>query len=148
MEASDLTAYSYLWDGSAPEWCLHVIHRHERRLVIVFDSAGPTARDVSAMRQVFEELRAQPANVVWATIKGLQRVPLTEVHSPVDAPGLTEAARRSGLVVEVLATDTVEYLPFNRKTNTALLIESDDLKARVAQRMLAAGVACQQVEVD
>ena len=46
------------------------------------------------------------------------------------------------------AIDTVHHVPVNKETERALIIENEELAARVADRMLAAGVRCEHVEVD
>jgi hypothetical protein len=82
------------------------------------------------MREVFEELRAQPAHAVLADLRGQLRLALAEPYSSMSASPLVTAARARGLRLEVLGTDTVEYLPFNKKTRSALVIENDELAAR------------------
>ena len=148
MVESELSALEFLWDGSAPEWCLRITHRHERRIVVTFDRPGPTVSDVVRMREVFEELQSRSAQAIWTEVRGELRVVLRQVYSPVDAPGVAERAWAQGLRVEVIGADTVSYLPFNRKTEAALVIESDELLASVAERMLVAGAPSEHIEVD
>jgi hypothetical protein len=142
-----LSSFAYLWDGSDPAWCLVATHGHERRIVLQFGPSGPSVRDVAGMREVFDELQGQTADVVWAAARGKETVTLDGL-SPMDTPRLTQAARARGLRVEVHRTDTVSHLPYNDTTRAALVIEDDGLAAAVANRMLLAGVRVRSEEVD
>ena len=148
MHEADLAPFAFLWEGSAPEWCIRATYVYERRIVVLFDPPGPSARDVAAMREVFDELRGRSVQAVWADVVGKTHIPLAEVYSPVNAPSVVVAARRRGLRVDMQAIEIVHRIPVNRRTEQALIIESDELAARVVERMLAAGVPCEHVEVD
>ena len=144
----DVASFAYLWDGSAPEWCVQVTSWYEGRIVLLFDPPGPTVRDAAAVREVLEPFRARPAHAVWGKIKGHARVALSETYTRSEARSLVRAARARGLRVEELGTNFVQRIPFNMKASSALVIDDDERARRVVQCMLSAGVPCMHVEVD
>jgi hypothetical protein len=147
-ERADLAALAYLWDGSEPEWSLRELRRQERRLVIVFEASGATARDLASLREVFDEFRDRPAQELWEELSGNGRIAIERVYSPKDVERVVDAATARGLKVELSARESIGYVPVNTHTQSALLIEDDELAREVAERMLAAGVACEIADVD
>jgi hypothetical protein len=59
---------------------------------------------------------------------------------------LVEAARGAGLGVLAENVSFISYLPYDRTTGCALLIEDDAEARSVAEAMIAAGVPVQEVE--
>ena len=148
VSSLDLALFAYLWDGSEPGWCLLATHRQERRIVLHLEKPGPSARDVVAMRDVFEEMRLQPADVIWAAVRDRELLVLDRLYSPTDALQLTQAARDRGLHVEVCSSDAVSHVPYNDRTRSALIIDDDALALAVVNRMRREGVSIRIAEVD
>ena len=59
---------------------------------------------------------------------------------------MIEAAQAQGLEVIAESASFVSYLPYDRTTGRAWVIEDDDEAAAVAQAMLQEGVPVQDVE--
>ena len=82
---------------------------------------------------------------VRAAIGESDMLPLGVLPSP-EARQVIRATEAAGLRVAAEGASRVSYLPFDRTTGCAWLIEDDAEAAAVAQAMLAAGVPVRSVE--
>lgn len=58
---------------------------------------------------------------------------------------LLENLNRAGLTTAVRNTSFVSYLPLDRTTNSAMLVEDDEEARELAERMIRAGVPVQEI---
>ncbi len=139
MELEELMAqYSYLWDGTE-DWVLakHV-HRH-RRLRIRFSGKRPTVSELSAIRKLLEHHRHVPPAELRSMIEDTGELDLGCI-APARATKVLDRANDLGLHITATDASVTSYLPINRTTKDALLIDDDELNETVVQEMLKRGV--------
>lgn len=141
-------SYARLWDGSELGWTVCATRRQRRYLTVLFGAAGPSVRDVVAMRAVFGVLGERSSESVWSEVRGKTSVAIAGEYSPIDAPELVREARKRGLRVDVASVEATSYVAYNERTTEAVVIEDDALAAEVARRMMDAGVPVRWAEID
>lgn len=139
------SSYAYLWNDPNDAWVLLRINRQALLLTVKFPAEGPTLREVAAMRSVVPEFGAMPPSEAFAALKGRAEVSLGKFESK-EGRRLVERCKQHGLNIEVVDQDESGYLPFNEKTNMALVIEDDALAEQVCQEALTRGVRVKHVE--
>jgi hypothetical protein len=144
MSIDDLT---YLWDGSDKGWTLHHYNRMEWAVTFRFGDNGPTFTEVSAMRDMLDDLRNEPVKSVWSKLRGKPTYSLPETLSNREMRWLVDKADRASLRTSVVPVDRSGYLPVS-SNGSAMLIEDDRLAEEVAHRMIAAGVPVEEIHVD
>lgn len=70
------------------------------------------------------------------------------VHPLTASRRLAECLRREGLNVVEEDASSVDYLPYDKTSGVAWLIEDENDAKEIARRMLAAGVRVELIEVD
>jgi hypothetical protein len=119
---------------------LAALHKHERRIVVLFEPPGATARDIVALRSAFDEYRDRPPGSLLKEVGGKTRFVVERIYGTSDGQAAAQKARENGLHVEEWARDTVAYLPVNEATKMVMIIENDDVAAAVIEKMRAFGV--------
>ena len=142
-----LDEYRHLWDGSEPGWTLHRFDRIVWSITFSFAANGPSQSDIIALRKLLPALRAQPLSQVLAELRGQSVYEMPDELGNIDMRNLMDAANKLGLQPNAESIDRGGYLPVHTGGN-AMIIEYDDVAARVAEKMLAAGIAVTEVHVD
>jgi hypothetical protein len=132
------------WDHSH-DWVLQQHFHDLRRVTICFEQAAPSVSELVALRRSLPQLQDKPPTELRAAIASKGSLALTEMPTREALP-LIEAARAAGLNVLVENVSFISYLPYDRTTGCAWLIEDDAEARSVAEAMLAAGVPVQVVE--
>jgi hypothetical protein len=132
------------WDRSH-DYVLHRLWNDLTRVTIRFRNSPPLVHELAALRRCLPQFRDMSPRCVRETIGASQELSFAEMPTP-DARRLMEAAQAEGLEVVAQSASFVSYLPFDRTTGRAWLIEDGAEAAAVAQEMLAAGVPVQDVE--
>src|SRR5579871_6824929 len=122
------------WDRSH-DYILHRFWNDLTRVTIRFSNAPPSVGELVALRRCFSQFRDVPPATLRSRIGDCRQLSLGELPTP-EARSLIEAARREGLDVIAESTSFVSYLPFDRTTGCAWLIEDDAEAAAVARAML------------
>src|SRR5262245_11770109 len=132
------------WDRSH-DYVLHRFWNDLTRVTIRFREAPPSVQELVALRRCLPQFR----DVAPATLRGQigdsRQLSLGEMPTP-EARSVIEAAQAQGLEVVAESAAFVSYLPFDRTTGCAWLIEDDAEAAAVARAMLKEGVPVQDVE--
>ncbi len=115
------------------------------RVTIRFQVSPPSVQELAAIRRSLPEFRNMAPAAVRGRIGDSQQLSLGVLPTP-EARRVIESAQAEGLEVIAESASFVSYLPFDRTTGCAWLIEDDEEAAAVAQAMLEAGVPVQDVE--
>jgi len=142
----DLDDYAHLWDGSEPGWTLRSTQQRTWRIRFVFSDSKPTMSEVRTLRQLLPGLRALPAREAVKRLSAAPYYDLPEPTSNIEMRSLVDRAKALGLVVEATVEDHSWELPV--RGGSVLLIEDDTTARRVCERMRAAGVPVEHIEVD
>jgi hypothetical protein len=132
------------WDQSH-DWVLERFRNDRTRVTIRFRQTPPSVAELAAVRRCLAQFRDTAPAAVRAAVGESGELPLGALPSP-EARQVIQAAEAEGLRVVAEGASFVSYLPFDRTTGCAWLIEDDAEAAAVAQAMLAAGVPVRDVE--
>lgn len=132
------------WDETH-DWVLERIFNDLSRVTIHFRHASPSIAELAAIRRCLPEFRDKAPAAVRAAIGDSGQLSLDTMPSP-EARRIIDAAKRQGLQVSAECASFVSFVPFDRTTGCAWLIEDDAEAAAVEQAMLAAGVPVRAVE--
>ena len=125
-----------------------MLHRffHERAEVTIhFGAQTPTVGELAALRRLVPHYSNMPP----AALREL--VGHAGEHSLGDMPGdtareLAAEAQKIGLKFTVENTSIVGYLPFDKTTGCAWLIDDEEESKAVVESMIAAGVPVEIIE--
>jgi hypothetical protein len=140
-----LDDFAFLWDGSQSGWRIRKTY-HRTWHVWVMLSQGPTVDEIRRVRQLDPSLGSLSAREAMARLRGATTVELPGPVGNIEMRVLVERARALGLQTRVELEDRSSCLPV--RNGEALLIEPDDLARQVVERMEAAGLPVNLVEVD
>ncbi len=124
------------------------MYNHQSSLKISFAGSQPTIQEIIALRKLIVAYQNTPAIEIKSLLKNQQEIDLGIVSS-IEARKMISHARQLNL--EIIATDVsaTNYLPIHLKTNSALIIEDNDLARRVIEKMLQSGVrVSEHIEID
>src|SRR5687767_1899488 len=119
------------WDRSH-DWILQRCPRSLTRITIHFSQKSPTVTELAALRRCFPEFREMPPAMLRARLGDSGMLSLVEM-STREARPLVQAARKEGLRVVDEGRSYVSYLPIDRTTGCALLIEDEAEMQAVAE---------------
>jgi hypothetical protein len=139
MKSSDrIDDYHYLWNGSE-DWVLSAHYNSQASVKISFAGKQPTSKEIAAIRKLIPIYRNTPVIEVKSLLSHQKEIDLG-VLSWSETNRMIEYSRE--LDLEVIAVDSshTSYLPINRSTNQALLIEDNALANRIIEKMLKLGV--------
>ncbi len=146
MSTTEVLQYQYLWDGSRPGWVLTRLNGNYVDLSLKFEITGPSTRELLAVRRTVSEFKSQPLHQVIARLSGSPTYPLGRFESK-DARSIAASCRKEGLNVVEEIDNTPRFLPTNEITNSALLIEDNELAKRVCETALLHGIPVRQIEI-
>jgi hypothetical protein len=132
------------WDRSH-DWVLQRFWNDLTRVCIRFRQGPPSVAELVALRRCLPQFRHMAPATVRAQIGNSGVLTLGVLPTP-EARRLIETAQGEGLEIVAESASFVSFLPYDRTTGCAWLIEDDAEAAAVAQAMLAAGVPVQNIE--
>lgn len=132
------------WDRSH-DWVVQRYYNDLTRVTIRFQHGEPSLGELAAIRRALPQFRDMPPAELRAVIRSAGSLALGKMPTRV-ALRIVEAARAAGLDVLAENVSFVSYLPYDRTTGCAWLIEDDAECRAVAEDMIAAGVPVQEVE--
>jgi hypothetical protein len=142
-----LDFYQYLWDGS-DEWSLFAIYEHSSSLKIRFAGSQATIEEIIAVRKLIVAYQNTPAIEIKSLLKNKQEIDLGIMPS-IEARRLISEAKELTLSIVAIDASVTNYLPIHSISNTALIIEDDDLAKRVIEKMLKSGIPIiEHIEID
>lgn len=138
--AADSVEHSQMfhWDRTH-DWVLQCFESDQAQLTVLFDEARPSIRELAALRRCLPDFRHLAPAAARSRAGTAGRLELGELPGP-EARRLSECLRQAGLKAELRNTSCVSYLPLDRTTGAALLIEDDGEARRLAEEMIRAGI--------
>ena len=132
------------WDRSH-DWVLTCYESDRAELTVLFDQSQPSVHELVALRRCLPAFReVSPADARTRAAGARGRLELGELAGP-EARRLLDELRRAGLRSELRNTSSVSYLPLDRTTGSALLVEDHTEAQRLAEQMIRAGVPVEHV---
>jgi sulfur transfer complex TusBCD TusB component (DsrH family) len=138
LHDENMDDYSYLWDGSE-DWGLSANYNHQSNVKIVFCGNKPTMKEIAAVRKLITAYQNIPAIEVKSLLSNRKEIDLG-ILSSMEANRIKKRAVELNLTIIAVDSSYTSYLPINRTTNHAFLIEDDALARRVTAKMLKFGV--------
>ncbi len=132
------------WDRSR-DWVVQRYYNELTRVTIRFQRGTPSVAELLAVRRCLPQFRDTPPAALRASIGRAGFLPLGEMPTR-EARRLVEDARAAGLEVVAENASFISYLPYDRTTRCAWLIEDEAEARSVAEAMIAAGVPIQEVQ--
>jgi hypothetical protein len=132
------------WDRSH-DFVLHRFWYDLTRVTIRFRDVPPSVQELLALRRCLPQFRDVAPATLRSRIGDSRQLSLGEMPTP-EARSVIEAVQAQGLEVVAESESFVSYLPYDRTTGCAWLIEDDAEAAAVAQAMLQEGVPIQDIE--
>src|SRR5260370_14159124 len=132
------------WDH-LQDWVLQRFWPDRTRVAILFRQRPPSVADLLAVRRCLPQFRDKPPAVIRALVPDSGVLALGVLPTP-EARRLIEAAKGEGLDVVAESASFVSYLPYDRTTRCAWLIEDEAEAAAITQSMLAACVPRPDIE--
>jgi hypothetical protein len=132
------------WDRSR-DWVVHRTFHDLTRVSIRFRAGTPSAAELVAIRRSLPHCRDLPPAELRDAIRASGALALGEMPTP-EARSVIERATAQGLDVVAERCSFVSYLPYDRTTGCAWLIEDDAEARAVAEAMIAEGVPIQDIE--
>ncbi|WP_426343115.1 hypothetical protein ACN9MU_16755 [Pseudoduganella sp. R-32] len=135
MSKAEIDNYSYLWDGSAPEWHLRPLPKQIE--AVIFFENGVTGKDVLKLKNISSEYAKVPTAELLLKLKGMTSVSLNVISMDV-AVSLEKKCKESGVELRLIEKEA-RYVIVNGVKNCILAIEDNDIYREVKERMLMAG---------
>lgn len=145
MSTSPIEEYKYLWDGSQPGWSLLRIYSEWVELTLKFAPAGPSSRELLAVRKTVDGFKAMSLGDVAARLAGQSNFWLGKFESG-EARAILNECNQAGLTVQQQVSKLPPYLLTNVLTNRALVIEDDEMARRVVEAALLYNLPIRHVE--
>ncbi|NRR29074.1 hypothetical protein HSX11_02645 [Oxalobacteraceae bacterium] len=142
MNKPEIDNYSYLWNGSAPEWHLRPLPRQIE--AVMFFENGVTGKDVLTLKNISSEYAKVPTAELLSKLKGTTSVSLGTISADA-AVGLENKCKASGVKLRLIEKEA-RYVIVNGVKNSILAIEDNDIYREVKERMLTAGVPILSIE--
>jgi hypothetical protein len=121
------------------DWVLQCFETDRADLTVLFDGARPSLRELAALRRCLPEFRHLPPAATRNRAGTSGRLELGELPGP-EARRLVEDLQHAGLRTELRNTSCVSYLPLDRTTGAALIVEDEAESRRLAADMMRAGI--------
>jgi hypothetical protein len=138
MEKEELDKYKYLWEEEG--WELSAFYHSRLSLRIVFCGNSPTIQELAAVRKLLDGFRERPVNEVKKEIGSVKELFIGDFPS-FAGRDLCQKAEKLHLTIIAKDTSFTSYLPFNRKTNIALIIEDGNDSKAITQKMIDSGIS-------
>jgi hypothetical protein len=132
------------WDCSH-DYVLHRFWHDLTRVTIRFKVSPPSVQELASIRRCLPEFRNMAPAAARERIGDSRELSLGVLPTQ-EARRVLEWAQAEGLEVIGESASFASYLPFNRTTGCAWLIEDDTEAAAVLKAMLEAGIPVQDVK--
>jgi hypothetical protein len=132
------------WDRSH-DYVLQRFWNELVRVTIRFKNSSPSVAELAAIRRCLPQFRDTAPASLRKSIGDSQTLALGEMPGRL-ARQLIEILAAEGLEVVAQSASYVSYLPFDRTTGCAWLIEDEAEAMAVAKEMMAAGVPVHDIE--
>lgn len=133
-----LKEFAYLWDGTEPKWYLSHIQKSQWYFDISFAAPGATLKDIQKLRKILPELNALPLPECLKQLRNCTAFQTKRIYYNIEMHQIAEKLSASGFEFNAFAKVIDSYLPV-RADSLGLLIEDDELKKIVVEKMLENG---------
>jgi len=116
-------------------------------MTLKFTDRNPSIATLIAVRQLLSEYRNSPPKDLRDEIRATGQICLGEMPG-IAARRIAEAATKLKLNVVIEDLSHTSYLPYDRGTGCAWVIENDADAAAITAEMLAMGIPVSEVEID
>jgi hypothetical protein len=131
------------WDRSH-DWIL-LRRFHDRAMIsVAFERGQPSVGELIALRKCLPQFRDMSPAALRDSAGSSGRLDLGEFDGILVRP-LVEKLEREGLAVAVRKTSFISYLPLDRTTNSAMIVEDAGEAKELAERMIEAGIPIQDI---
>lgn len=137
MNLIDINKFSYLWDGSEPHWYLKQLPEI-MEVMLDFGGMGFTSKDALKLKKHISRFSTSSIVDLYDCYKELNEISLGEVEKD-NAIVLKENLQIADFNVKLKIVEN-RYVIINKKENTILLIEDNDVYQLVKERMLLEGL--------
>lgn len=144
--AANVAALCACWDGSEDGWSVMELEHAEWVITVEFPPPGATVGDVAKLRRIVPELATLTASAACGLLNGAVSFELPREFGNIEHRRVLEDLKDEGITARSHGRQRGGFSPM--RNGKALLIESDDVRARVVANMLRVGVPVQRVHVD
>ena len=142
----ELDEYSRLWDGSDSGWTLVQIDNIIWEVTFLFGETGPTKAEIIALKKVIPEFENKSIVELFKLLKRKDNYTVEERFGNIQSRQIGQMATELKLEFELKSMDLGGYFPY--KENQIFIIEDNDIRQAVVEKMIAAGVEIEQVHID
>lgn len=135
----DSEEYSFLWNGTEPGWVLLREIQSLASIHIQFNGIPPSPIEFKALRAAVPAYSACSISEVIATLQEKDCLDLGSFE-PTEAARISDRCKAHGLNIVQTRIENVQYIPFNEKTNSALIIDDDQLVKEIWAQALQNGL--------
>ena len=132
------------WDRDG-QWEIQVVHEHYARLEVRFENAVPSIAELQSLRAALPEFRDISPHRLRQQI--IDRGVLFKQLDDFKAREMRDRLEAAGVAFDYHPWSEVSYLPFDRRTNVAMLIEDPDVEREVVESMRKAGIPFVEIGV-
>ena len=132
------------WDRSH-NWVVHRFHLDRAELTVVFEAERPSLAELAVLRRCLPEFRNVPPATARDRAGKKGRLEFGELHGPESEAIARRRCGVRGCGSSSRDTSRVGYLPHDRTTGDALLIEDDEEGRRLIEQMIEAGVPVEDI---
>jgi hypothetical protein len=144
LEMIDLSEYKHLWDGSEKGWILQRFDRDLMEIEILFDETGPSIKEIKALRSVIPEYGRRKIKAVFDELRGQRQIRIGEFES-IEGRRIAEACDKEKVRTRIKGRVETTFLPFNKETQLALVIEDDTVALAVAEEGIRQGMKVEHI---
>lgn len=136
-EADPLGKFAYLWESG--EWTVAHSFNVRGRVVIAFETCGPSLKEMQTIRNTVDRYRDQPVADVMRALRGCLTLDLGDEDMAI-ANRLQNDLLSAGLSARVEDASYEHYLPVQKDLGAVLIIEDSELARAVCEEMIRRGV--------
>ncbi len=132
------------WDRTH-DWVLSRHYTERATLMVLFQGGRPSVSELATLRRCLPWLRHLAPVVLRDRIGQSGNLDLGEFDGR-EARRWQEDLKGAGLQVVIRDTSFTSYLPIDRTTGAALLVEDEEKARELVEEMMRAGVPVQDIE--
>jgi hypothetical protein len=138
MNKDKLSEYEYLWD-KRNGWGLSQHTYSEISINVIFSNNIPNMKEIFDIRKLSKEFREISIVKIKSKIGNNGKAFIGKFGS-IEANRIINRAKELNLTLGVIEECIITYLPVNKESKNALIIEDDELANNITKRMLDEGI--------
>lgn len=140
----DFSEYKYLWDGTEKGWVLERFDRDLIEIEILFSNSGPSIKEIQALRSAIPEYSHRKIQEVFSDLQGLSKLWIGEFES-IEGRRIVKACEKEKIRVRIKERVETHFMPVNKITQMALVIEDESLALEVAKEGMRQGMEVEYI---